>query len=82
MADETNTEIEPTGLIAEAIEEGRFISSKRNPQPVAVPRRSAEEEAAFRAQPEARHAGVELHVHVERLVEVKGARRRRESDEV
>jgi small subunit ribosomal protein S2 len=43
-----------TRVIAEAIEEGRFIASKRSPH-AAAPRRSAEEEAAFAAsQAEAR----------------------------
>lgn len=43
-----------TRVIAEAIEEGRFISSKRSPQ-ASSPKRSAEEEAAFAAsQAEAR----------------------------
>ena len=42
-------------VIAEAIEEGRFISSKRNPQAAPAPRRSAEDEAAFaQAQADAR----------------------------
>jgi small subunit ribosomal protein S2 len=36
-------------VIAEAIEEGRFIASKRNPQVVSAPKRSAEDEAAFAA---------------------------------
>ena len=36
-------------VIAEAIEEGRFIASKRNPQVAAVPKRTAEDEAAFAA---------------------------------
>jgi small subunit ribosomal protein S2 len=36
-------------VIAEAIEEGRFISSKRNPQASAAPKRSAEDEAVFAA---------------------------------
>ncbi len=36
-------------VIAEAIEEGRFIASKRNPQTVPAPKRTAEDEAAFAA---------------------------------
>jgi len=36
-------------VIAEAIEEGRFIASKRNPQTAAAPKRTAEDEAAFAA---------------------------------
>jgi small subunit ribosomal protein S2 len=36
-------------VIAEAIEEGRFIASKRNPQVSAAPKRSAEDEAVFAA---------------------------------
>ena len=36
-------------VIAEAIEEGRFISSKRNPQAAPVPKRTAEDEADFAA---------------------------------
>ncbi len=41
-------------VIAEAVEEGRFIASKRNPQ-TAAPKRSAEDEAAFaQAQADAR----------------------------
>ena len=36
-------------VIAEAVEEGRYISSKRNPQPVVAPKRAAEDEAAFAA---------------------------------
>ena len=36
-------------VIAEAIEEGRFIASKRNPQVETAPKRSAEDEAAFAA---------------------------------
>ncbi len=36
-------------VIADAVEEGRFIANKRNPAPVAAPERSAEEEAAFAA---------------------------------
>ena len=43
-------------VIADAVEEGRFIAAKRNPQ-VAPVQRSAEEEAAFaQAQAEARNA--------------------------
>lgn len=43
-------------VIADAVEEGRFIASKRNPV-VAAPQRSPEEEAAFeQAQAEARRA--------------------------
>ncbi len=42
-------------VIAEAIEEGRFISSKRNPQATPTPKRSVEDEVAFAAsQAEAR----------------------------
>ena len=37
-----------TSVIAEAVSEGRYIASRRNPQ--AAPRRSAEEEAAFSQQ--------------------------------
>ena len=37
-------------VIAEAIEEGRFISSKRNPQAAPAPKRTAEDEAAFAAE--------------------------------
>jgi small subunit ribosomal protein S2 len=36
-------------VIAEAIEEGRYINSKRNPQVAAAPKRTAEDEAAFAA---------------------------------
>ena len=36
-------------VIAEAIEEGRYIASKRNPQVSAAPKRTAEDEAAFAA---------------------------------
>jgi small subunit ribosomal protein S2 len=36
-------------VIAEAIEEGRFIASKRNPQVAAAPKRTAEDEAVFAA---------------------------------
>jgi len=36
-------------VIAEAIEEGRYIASKRNPQAAAAPKRTAEDEAAFAA---------------------------------
>ena len=36
-------------LIAEAIEEGRFIAHKRNPQAAPAPKRSVEDEAAFAA---------------------------------
>jgi small subunit ribosomal protein S2 len=36
-------------LIAEAIEEGRFIANKRNPQAAPAPKRSAEDEEAFAA---------------------------------
>jgi len=36
-------------VIAEAIEEGRYIASKRNPQAAPAPKRSAEDEAAFAA---------------------------------
>ena len=36
-------------VIAEAIEEGRFISSKRNPQAAPAAKRTAEDEAAFAA---------------------------------
>jgi small subunit ribosomal protein S2 len=43
-------------VIADAVEEGRFVAARRNPQ-AAVPQRSAEEEAAFaQAQTEARNA--------------------------
>jgi small subunit ribosomal protein S2 len=42
-------------VIAEAIEEGRFIANRRNPATQAAPKRSAEEEAEFAsAQAEAR----------------------------
>ncbi len=42
-------------VIADAVEEGRFIASRRAPAPEAAPERSAEEEAAFlEAQAEAR----------------------------
>ncbi|MFZ4812754.1 MAG: 30S ribosomal protein S2, partial [Ilumatobacteraceae bacterium] len=42
-------------LVAEAIEEGRYISNKRNPQAAAAPKRTAEDEAAFAsAQADAR----------------------------
>ena len=42
-------------VIAEAIEEGRYIASKRNPQAAPQPKRTAEDEAAFAAaQAEAR----------------------------
>jgi small subunit ribosomal protein S2 len=36
-------------LIAEAVEEGRFIHQRRNPQAAPAPKRSAEDEAAFAA---------------------------------
>ena len=36
-------------VIAEAIEEGRYIASKRNPQVSAAPKRTVEDEAAFAA---------------------------------
>ena len=36
-------------VIAEAIEEGRYISNKRNPQAAPAPKRTAEDEAAFAA---------------------------------
>jgi small subunit ribosomal protein S2 len=36
-------------VVAEAIEEGRYVSSKRNPQAAPAPKRSAEDEAAFAA---------------------------------
>ena len=36
-------------VIAEAIEEGRYIASKRNPQVGAAPKRTVEDEAAFAA---------------------------------
>ena len=36
-------------VIAEAIEEGRYIQGKRNPQAAPAPKRSAEDEAAFAA---------------------------------
>jgi small subunit ribosomal protein S2 len=43
-------------VIADAVEEGRFVAARRNPQ-AAVPQRTAEEEAAFaQAQAEARNA--------------------------
>jgi small subunit ribosomal protein S2 len=42
-------------VMAEAIIEGRFIASKRNPQAAAAPKRTAEDEAAFaQAQADAR----------------------------
>lgn len=42
-------------VIAEAIEEGRYIAGRRNPQAAPAPKRSAEDEAAFAAaQAEAR----------------------------
>ena len=42
-------------VIAEAIEEGRYIQGKRNPQAAPAPKRTAEDEAAFAAaQAEAR----------------------------
>ena len=42
-------------VMAEAITEGRFIASKRNPQAGAAPKRTAEDEAAFaQAQADAR----------------------------
>ncbi|MEO5900739.1 MAG: 30S ribosomal protein S2, partial [Ilumatobacteraceae bacterium] len=34
-------------VIAEAVAEGRYVASRRNPQVAAAPRRSADEEAAF-----------------------------------
>jgi small subunit ribosomal protein S2 len=43
-------------VIADAVEEGRFVAARRNPQ-VAAPQRTADEEAAFaQAQSEARNA--------------------------
>jgi small subunit ribosomal protein S2 len=36
-------------VIAEAVEEGRYIANKRNPAPAPVAERTAEEEAAFAA---------------------------------
>ena len=42
-------------VMAEAIIEGRFIASKRNPQAASAPKRTAEDEAAFaQAQADAR----------------------------
>ncbi len=43
-------------VIADAVEEGRFIANKRNPAPVAAPERSAEEIAAFDAEQAAARA--------------------------
>jgi small subunit ribosomal protein S2 len=36
-------------VIAEAVEEGRYVASRRNPQVVTTPKRNAEEEAEFAA---------------------------------
>ncbi|HEX4980317.1 MAG TPA: 30S ribosomal protein S2 [Ilumatobacteraceae bacterium] len=48
-----------TRVIAEAVEEGRYIAAKRNPIP-APPQRSAEEDAAFeKAQADARNAAAQ-----------------------
>ncbi len=48
-----------TRVIAEAVEEGRYIAAKRNPIP-APPQRSAEEDAAFeKAQTDARNAAAQ-----------------------
>ena len=48
-----------TRVIAEAVEEGRYIAAKRNPIP-APPQRSAEEDAAFeKAQSDARNAAAQ-----------------------
>jgi small subunit ribosomal protein S2 len=48
-----------TRVIADAVEEGRYIAAKRNPIP-APPQRSAEEDAAFeRAQADARNAAAQ-----------------------
>jgi small subunit ribosomal protein S2 len=48
-----------TRVIADAVEEGRYIAAKRNPIP-APPQRSAEEDAAFeKAQADARNAAAQ-----------------------
>jgi small subunit ribosomal protein S2 len=48
-----------TRVIADAVEEGRYIAAKRNPIP-APPQRSAEEDAAFeKAQTDARNAAAQ-----------------------
>ena len=48
-----------TRVIAEAVEEGRYIAAKRNPIP-APPQRSAEQDAAFeKAQTDARNAAAQ-----------------------
>ncbi|HEY7628430.1 MAG TPA: 30S ribosomal protein S2, partial [Ilumatobacteraceae bacterium] len=62
-----------TRVIAEAIEEGRFIASKRNPQ-TASPKRSAEEEAAFAAsQAEARRQAAAAQAERDARVASSGA---------
>jgi len=47
-------------VIADAVEEGRFIANKRNPAPPAAEPRSAEEEAAFEAEQAAARAGASV----------------------
>ncbi|MFN6122745.1 MAG: 30S ribosomal protein S2, partial [Actinomycetes bacterium] len=65
-------------VIAEAIEEGRFIQGKRNPQAAPQPKRSVEEEAAFAAaQADARRQAAAAQAEREaRLAAAKTAPRR------
>jgi small subunit ribosomal protein S2 len=62
-------------VVAEAIEEGRFISSKRNPQAAPAPKRTAEDEAAFAAaQQDARRQAAQAQAEREaRLAAAQGA---------
>ena len=62
-------------VIADAVEEGRYIAAKRNPIP-APPQRSAEEDAAFeKAQADARNAAAQA--QAERDARLRGAQARR-----
>ena len=65
-------------VIAEAVEEGRYIAGKRNPQVAAAPKRTAEEEAAFAAsQADARRQAAAAQAERDARVAVRRSRRRR-----
>ena len=60
-------------VIAEAIEEGRYIASKRNPQVGAAPKRTAEDEAVFAAsQADARRQAAAAQAERDARVASKG----------
>lgn len=63
-------------IIADAVEEGRFIANRRSPAATAVPQRSAEEEAAIAAQQaEARRQAAEAAAQREARIAAAAAAR-------